>query len=145
MDLLKPFQVTIDLNGKGAREDGNGRRRQITFHSFRRFVKTTISDLGYADCSEYFIGHSGYTYWRKKDSEKAEIFCKIETYLTSLNVHQLERQGADIQTKVEELEQLNQSMRERDKMKDDTISHLSDQLVAITGRLQELERRQITA
>ena len=59
MDLLKPFQMTIDLNGKGAREDGNGRRRQITFHSFRRFVKTTISDLGYADCSEYFIGHSG--------------------------------------------------------------------------------------
>ena len=143
--MLKPFQTTIDLNGKGAREDGNGRRRQITFHSFRRFVKTTISDLGYADYSEYFIGHSGYTYWRKKDSEKAEIFCKIETYLTSLNVHQLERQGADIQTKVEELEQLNQSMRERDKMKDDTISHLSNQLVAITGRLQELERRQITA
>jgi hypothetical protein len=63
--------------------------------------------------------------------------------LTSLNVHQLERQGADIQTKVEELEQLNQSMRERDKI--DTISHLSIQLVAITGRLQELERRQITA
>ena len=120
------------------------RRRQITLHSFRRFVKTTISDLGYADYSEYFIGHSGSTYWHKKDSEKAEIFRKIEPYLTFLNVHQLERQGADIQTKVEELEQLNQSMRDRDKMKDDAIAHLSDQLVAITGRLQELERRQIT-
>ena len=35
-------------------------------------------------------------------------------------------------------------MRECDKMKDDTIAHLSDQLVAITGRLQELERRQVT-
>ena len=67
--------------GKGAREDGNERRRQITLHSFRRFVKTTISDLGYADYSEYFIGHSGSTYWRKKDSEKAEIFRKIEPYL----------------------------------------------------------------
>jgi hypothetical protein len=33
-------------------------------------------------------------------------------------------------------------MRDRDKMKDDAISHLSDQLVAIRGRLQELERRQ---
>ena len=109
-----------------------------------RFVKTTISDLGYADYSEYFIGHSGSTYWRKKDSEKTEIFRKIEPYLTFLNVHQLERQGADIQTKVEEVEQLNQSMRDRDKMKDDAIAHLSDQLVAITGRLQELERRQIT-
>jgi hypothetical protein len=112
------------------------------FILFRRFVKTTISDLGYADYSEYFIGHSGSTYWRKKDSEKAEIFRKIEPYLTFLNVHQLERQGADIQTKVDELEQLNQSMRDRDKMKDDAIAHLSDQLIAITSRLQELERKQ---
>ena len=129
--------------GKGDREDGNEQRRQITLHSFRRFVKTTISDLGYADYSEYFIGHSGSTYWRKKDSEKAELFCKIEPYLTFLNVHQLERQGADIQSKVEELEQLNQSMRDRDKMKDDAIAQLSDQLVALSARLQEIERRQV--
>jgi hypothetical protein len=52
---------------KGSREKGsNGRRRQITLHSFRRFVKTTISDLGYSDFSEYFIGHNGSTYWCKK-------------------------------------------------------------------------------
>ncbi len=124
------------------KEDGNTNRRQITFHSFRRFVKTTISDLGYADYSEYFIGHSGSTYWRKKDSERAEIFKKIEPYLTYLNVHQLERQGADIQTKVEELEDLNQSLRNHDKMKDDAIVHLSDQLMVITTRLQEVERKQ---
>ena len=64
--------------------------------------------------------------------------------MTFLNVHQLERRGADIQSKVEELEQLNQSMRDRDRMKDDAIAHLSDQLIAITTRLQELERRQMT-
>jgi hypothetical protein len=29
--------------------------------------------------------------------------------------------GADIQSKVEELEQLNQAMRDRDKLKDDAI------------------------
>jgi len=45
--------------------------------------------------------NSNSTYWRKKDSEKAEIFLKIEPYLTFLNVNQLERQGADIQTKME--------------------------------------------
>ena len=67
----------------------------------------------------------------------------MEPYLTFLNVQQLERQGADIQNKVEELEQLNQSMRDRDKIKDDAIAHLLDQLVAITTRLQELERSQI--
>jgi hypothetical protein len=47
--------------------------------------------------SEYFIGHSGSTYWRKKDSEKAEIFRRIELYLTFLNINQLETQGGDIQ------------------------------------------------
>jgi hypothetical protein len=57
-----------------------------------------------------------------------------------LNVHQLERQGADIQSKVEELEQLNQSMRDRDKMKDDAIAHLSDQLIALTARLDSMEK-----
>jgi hypothetical protein len=128
--------------GKGSREDGsNERRRQITLHSFRRFVKTTISDLGYSDYSEWFIGHSGSTYWRKKESEKAELFRKIEPYLTFLNIHQLERQGADIQSKVEELEDLNRSLRNRDKMKDDAIAQLSDQVMALTARMQEFERK----
>jgi hypothetical protein len=54
----------------------------------------------------------------------------------------LERQGADIQSKVEELEQLNQSMRDRDKMKDDAIAHLSDQLIALTAGLDSMERQQ---
>jgi hypothetical protein len=124
------------------REDSNERRRQVTFHSFRRFVKTTISDLGYADYSEYFIGHSGSTYWRKKESEKAELFRKIEPYLTFLNIRQLEIQGADILSKVNELEEVNQSLRERDKSKDDAITMLSDQLLTITERLKELERKQ---
>jgi integrase len=142
-DLARSFGKTLDRMNRGSREDGsNERRRKITLHSFRRFVKTTISDLGYGDYSEWFIGHSGSTYWRKKESEKAELFKKIEPYLTFLNIHQLERQGADIQSKVEELEDLNSSLRERDKVKDDAIAHLSDQLLAISTRLQEIERKQ---
>jgi integrase len=142
-DLRKSFGKTLDRMNKGDREDGsNGRRRQITLHSFRRFVKTTISDLGYSDYSEWFIGHSGSTYWSKKESEKADLFKKIEPYLTFLNIHQLERQGADIQSKVEELEELNQSLRTRDKMKDDAIAQLSDQVMALTARMHEFERRQ---
>jgi hypothetical protein len=141
-DFSKSFANTLDRSGKGEREDGNQRRRQISLHSFRRFVKTTISDLGYADFSEWFIGQSGSTYWTKKESEKAEIFRKIEPYLTFLNIPQLERQGADIQTKVEKLEELNQSLRNPDKVKDDAIAQLSDQIMALSIRLQEIERRQ---
>jgi hypothetical protein len=142
-ELCNSFGKTLDRMNKGDREEGsNGRRREITLHSFRRFVKTTISDLGYSDYSEWFIGHSGSTYWSKKESEKAELFKKIEPYLTFLNIHQLERQGADIQSKVEELEELNQSLRNRDKMKDDAIAQLSDQVMALTARMQEFERKQ---
>jgi hypothetical protein len=62
--------------------------------------------------------------------------------LTFLNIHQLERQGAKILTKVEELEELNQSLRNRDKMKDDAIAQLSDQVMALTARMQGIERKQ---
>jgi hypothetical protein len=141
-DLAGSFAKTLDRIGKGERENSNEKRRQVTLHSFRRFVKTTISDLGNADYSEYFIGHSGSTYWRKKESEKAGIFRKIEPYLTFFKVHQLERQGADILTKVNELEEVNQSLRERDKNKDDAITMHSDQLLTITERLKKLERKQ---
>ena len=43
-DLGRSFGKTLDRMNKGDREDGsNERRREITLHSFRRFVKTTIS------------------------------------------------------------------------------------------------------
>jgi hypothetical protein len=80
----------------------------------------------------------GSTYWTKKDSVKPEIFRKVEPYLTFLNISQLERQGAGIQSKVEELEEINQSLRNHHKLKDDAISRFSDQLCVI-NKLQELE------
>jgi hypothetical protein len=43
---------------------------------------------------------------------------------------------------VKELEELNQSLRQRDKVKDDAITQLSNELVSLSSRLQEIERRQ---
>jgi uncharacterized coiled-coil protein SlyX len=57
-------------------------------------------------------------------------------------VHRLELQGADIRSRVDELEELNESLRERDRTKDDAIAQLSDQLMTLTVRLQEIEKRQ---
>ncbi len=54
----------------------------------------------------------------------------------------MQQTSADIKSKLEELEEINQSLRNRDKLKDDAISQLSDQLVALSTRLQEIERRQ---
>ena len=138
--MAPAFAKTLDRIGMGNREDGNEIRREITLHSFRRFVKTTISDLGYSDYSEWFIGHSGSTYWRKKDNEKGEIFKKIEPYLTFLNIQQLNRQGADLENKIEELQDINQVLREKDKMKEDVIANLSDKLIMLSERLDVIER-----
>jgi hypothetical protein len=71
------MEKALDHMGKGSREDGNERRRQITLHSFRQFVKTTISDLGYFDFSEYFIGHTGSIYWRKRIQRKQRYFVRL--------------------------------------------------------------------
>jgi integrase len=113
LTLVNQFEKTLDrMGGKYAEyETAMKRRRKITLHSFRRHVKSTISDLGYGDFSEWFIGHSGSTYYRKSDKEKYELFQKIESYLTYLSYTALERQGADIQTKMSEIELENKDLK----------------------------------
>ena len=82
-ELSSSFVKTLDRMGKGEKEDNNERRRQITLHSFRRFVKSTISVLGYSNYSEWFIGHSGSTYYRKKEPKKTSHLDIIELYKTN--------------------------------------------------------------
>ncbi|MGB6534102.1 MAG: hypothetical protein WBF33_38980, partial [Candidatus Nitrosopolaris sp.] len=119
-----------------------GKHRSITFHSFRRFVKTTISDLGYQDYSEWFISHSGSTYWRKRESEKAEMFKKIEPYLTFLDFVKLERKGADIETKLTEKEKEIQLLRQRDTINTDAIANLSDQVMKLMLEVKQVKQKQ---
>jgi integrase len=147
--IAADFAKTLDRIGMGSREDGNeNSRREITLHSFRRFVKSTISGLGFQDYSEWFIGHSGSTYWRKKDKEKAEIFKKIEPYLTFLDIEQLERKGADMETQMTELREVNQILRnreqireERDRKSSERLSHLEERFEKITAKF-DIERQQ---
>jgi integrase len=138
-DLRATFARTLDRIGKGGLED-NKRRKKITLHSFRRFVKSTISDLGFGDYSEYFIGHNGSTYYRKTDKEKVEIFAKIEPYITFLDFVTLERKGADTNTRIEELEVTNQMLRQRDNMNKDAITNLSDQLTMVMKEIELLKK-----
>ena len=76
----------------------------------------------------------------RKIMKKAEIFNKIEPYLTFLNIQQLNRQGAGLETKIEELQEVNQVLREKDKMKEDVIANLSDKLIMLSERLDAVER-----
>lgn len=106
------FADLLALIGKDKKHDG-GKRLAITLHSFRRFVKTTISDQGYQDYSEWYIGHAGSTYWRKKESEKAAIFRKLEPSLTYIDAAKLAGYRADIESQLEkEREQHRREMAE---------------------------------
>jgi hypothetical protein len=49
---------------------------------------------------------------------------------------------AQIQSKVEELEELNQSLRNRDKMKDGAIAQLTDEVVGLITRMHGIESKQ---
>jgi hypothetical protein len=79
--------------------------------------------------------HSGTTYLQNGSINICTLSFNGCQVVTQVN----ERQGADIQSKVQEL---NQSLRNRDKMKDDAIAQLSDQVMALTARMQEFERKQ---
>jgi integrase len=112
LTLLLLFEQTRDQLKMGY-EDITRRRRKISFHSFRRFVKSTISDLGYSDYSEWFIGHKGSTYYRKSDKEKYQLFKdKIEPYLTFLDQTGLEMRSQDLQSRLEAMETENKEVRE---------------------------------
>src|SRR5207253_1408731 len=143
--LLLAFGKTLDRMGKGEKEEGlsnkHGVRRKITLHSLRRYTKSTISDIGYFDFSEYFIGHIGSTYYRRTENDKIEIFRKVESYLTFLDVVNLDRKGADVQSKVDELEMINQKLRERDAMNSDAIATLSDKLAQVMQEIEILKKQ----
>lgn len=123
--LAQDFGKVLDRIGLSDRHENKGNRHRITLHSFRRWVKSTISDLGYQDFSEYFIGHAGSTYYRKSESERIELFNKIEPYLTYLEYGELEAKGADVQTKLQE--------------KDQRIDHLEKQMKALMEQAEKNE------
>ncbi len=45
------------------------------------------------------------------------------------------RQGAYLQSKIEKLQIINQSLRENNKVKEDALAHLLDQLLVLNERI----------
>jgi integrase len=121
------FGKTLDRMGLGERDEvDHGRRRNITLHSMRRFVKSAISDLGYGDFSEFMIGHSSSTYYRRTVDEKAALFRKIEPYLTFLDYQQLERRGADISAQLQEKDKQIQTLVKKQEQFEQLLQSLID-------------------
>lgn len=45
-----------------------------------------------------------------------------------------------VRNRIEELQDINQVLREKDKMKEDVISNLSDKLIMLSERLDAIEK-----
>jgi len=68
------------------KDEGVYKSRKITPHSFKRFVKTVISDQTNQDYSEWFLGHAKSPYYTKRESERREMYAtKCMKYLTFLD------------------------------------------------------------
>jgi hypothetical protein len=117
--LSAAFAELIDVleSGIGNGDSNNGRnvgeRRKVTLKTFRDFVKSTISDLGYSDFSEWMIGHAGSTYYQKSEKERMDLFRKLEPYLTYLDVASLEAKGADVESKTQQVMAENLSLKQQ--------------------------------
>jgi integrase len=142
--VLSEFQKVLSIVGLDQRKEGKQRRREITLHSFRRFVKTVISDQTNTDYSEWFLGRNKSPYYTKKEPERREIYAtKCMKYLTFLDYTTLEATGKNIEAKLSEKETEIQLLRQRDSMNTDAIANLSDKMQELVIKIQELEKRQI--
>jgi integrase len=143
LKILYEFEKLLSSTGLDQRKDeGIQKRRKITLHSFRRNVKSVISNQVNQDYSEWYLGHSKSPYYSIKPAERREIYRdKCMRYLTFLDYEILEAAGKGIETKLSEKEKEIQLLRQRDSMNTDAIASLSDQLAVISKEMEMIKKQ----
>jgi integrase len=127
--IVNEFQKLLSIAKMDERkENGLGRRRKITLHSLRRFVKTVISDQVGQDYSEWFLGHAKSPYYTKKEIDRREIYStKCMKYLTFLDYTALEAQGKNIEAKLSEKDRELQAMKDKYELELESIRDETNQ------------------
>lgn len=127
--IVNEFEKLLSVVGMDERkEDGLRRRRKITLHSLRRFVKTVISDQAGQDYSEWFLGHAKSPYYTKKEIDRRQIYAtKCMKYLTFLDYATLEATGKSIEAKLREKDREMQAMKDKYELELETIRDETNQ------------------
>jgi integrase len=135
--MMLQFQMLLKSIGLEERKDGMTRRK-ITFHSFRRFVKTVIANNTSTDYSEWFLGHAKSPYFVQKELDKRMLYAtKCMPFLTFINYSQLEHNASVKQTEVEMLMM-------KDANKDREIEVLKQKLQVKDREVELLKQRDAT-
>jgi integrase len=114
--MLVEFQKVLEVAGLASRKsDGVYKRRKITFHSFRRFVKTTIANqTRNTDYSEWFLGHKKSSYYVNKPDELRRIYKEdCMKYLTFLDYPTVEAVGTSYEAKLKEKDREIQGLKDQ--------------------------------
>jgi integrase len=150
--ILLEFQKLLSvMDGlKSRKQDGVYKRRKVTFHSFRRFVKTRISNqTKNTDFSEWFLGHTKSSYYTNKPDELRRIYKEdCMKYLTFLDYPTVEATGVSYEAKlrekdkeIEHLRQQVQSLQQRDSMNTDAIGSLTDKFMQLVQEVEQLKKK----
>ncbi len=124
--LKAEFNNILEIVDMNERKEGI-LRRKITFHTFRRFVYTTISDQAGKNYAEWYLGHNKSEYHTEKEPKKRAIYAtKCMKYLTFLDFEQLENTGKSIESKLEEKNKEIMLLRKRDTDSADRIAKLEE-------------------
>ncbi len=133
--LVYQFHTVLKATGLGDRKESSKRGR-ITFHSLRRFVKTTISDSSAgSDYSEWFLGHKRNTYYSSKPAKRAEIYANSMKYLTYLDYSTLHATGKTIESKVNEIKKEKEIMSQKHEQE---MEVMREQIATMGSQLQLL-------
>jgi integrase len=134
--LWAPFQSVLKSAGLDGKKESS-RRGRITFHSFRRLVKTTISNSqAGSDYSEWFLGHRKNSYYVNKPEVRAEIYAtKCMQHLTFLDFAVLKATGRNIEARVEQVEKEKQITNQKHE---EEIKVMREQMTLMGSQLQKL-------
>jgi integrase len=136
--LIHEFHNLLEVVGLNARKE-NSLRGIVTFHSFRRFVKSVVSDSVNQDYSEWFLGHRKSPYYVKKEYELREIYkSKCMHHLTFLDYEAaLESGGRTAEMKLQEKQREIEQLRELDSISRDAIRELSERLMQLEAKFEK--------
>lgn len=135
--VLQEFNNVLKIVGMDERKEGM-QRRKITFHSFRRHLKSVLSNQVNTDYSEWFLGDNKSPYYTLKQEQRREIYLEqCMKWLTYLDFSLLQKTSKNIESKLEDREKEILFLRHRDLKHETEMVDMRKTLDKIVSIIQE--------
>lgn len=125
VNLLKKVELDKRRRGEGIQ------RREISFHTFRDYVKTRVAIHTNSDFSEWVLGHSGSTYWNTDDEVTRELYIKCMKFLTFLDYPTVETVDKDYESKLKQRDEEITKLQQRDVQRQKELNDVTKDLLKL--------------